>query len=83
MGPWPPLDLTAPFWAEAAVGACVFVLTHFEFTILGQTYDTVDTGPFTVCGSPSADGGEAAMWSLDSAGKVAVTATAKFAPQGR
>lgn len=53
-------------------------MTHFEFAVLGQTYDT---GPFTVCGSPSADGSEASLWSLDSAGKVAVRATANFAPQ--
>jgi len=54
-------------------------LTRFEFTILRQTYDT---GQFTICGSPSADDNEAALWSLDSAGEMAVTAKAKFAPKG-
>jgi hypothetical protein len=40
-----------------------------------QTYDT---GNFTIAGAPSADGKEAALWSLDPNGNVSMTATAKF-----
>ena len=52
-------------------------LTHFEFTTLGQTYDT---GSFTLAGSPTNDGREASLWSLDASGKVALMGSAKFAP---
>lgn len=51
-------------------------LASFGFQTARQTYDT---GNFTLCGAPSADGKEATLWTLDGDGKVAITATAKFA----
>lgn len=50
-------------------------LTYFSFQAVRQTYDT---GNFTIAGTLSADGSEATLWSLDSNGNVAMTATAKF-----
>ena len=50
-------------------------LSYFGFTTSRQTYDT---GNFTIAGTPSADGREATLWSLDPHGNVAMTATAKF-----
>ncbi|HEV8719184.1 MAG TPA: MaoC family dehydratase N-terminal domain-containing protein [Candidatus Binatia bacterium] len=51
-------------------------LSYFGFQTARQTYDT---GNFTIAGTPSADGREATLWSLDSNGNVTMTATAKFA----
>ena len=51
-------------------------LSYFGFQTARQTYDT---GNFTIAGTPSADGREATLWSLDSNGTVTMTATAKFA----
>jgi len=51
-------------------------LNYFGFQTARQTYDT---GNFTIAGTPSADGREATLWSLDSNGNVTMTATAKFA----
>jgi 3-methylfumaryl-CoA hydratase len=51
-------------------------LTYFGFQTARQTYDT---GNFTIAGTPSADGREAALWALDANGNVSMTATAKFA----
>ena len=50
-------------------------LASFDFKGLRQIYDT---GSFTIAGSPSADGREAALWALDGEGRVAMTGTAKF-----
>src|ERR1043165_1458631 len=50
-------------------------LSAFGFQPARQTYDT---GNFTIAGSPSADGREAVLWSLDANGNVTMTATAKF-----
>jgi len=51
-------------------------LSYFGFQTARQTYDS---GNFTIAGTPSTDGREATMWSLDSNGNVTMTATAKFA----
>ncbi|MGH7847406.1 MAG: FAS1-like dehydratase domain-containing protein [Candidatus Binatia bacterium] len=51
-------------------------LSYFGFQTVRQTYDT---GNFTIAGTPSADGREAALWALDADGNVTMTATAKFA----
>lgn len=51
-------------------------LSYFGFQTARQTYDT---GNFTLNGTPSADGREATLWSLDANGNVTMTATAKFA----
>jgi 3-methylfumaryl-CoA hydratase len=51
-------------------------LSYFGFQTARQTYDT---GNFTINGTPSADGREATLWSLDANGNVTMTATAKFA----
>jgi 3-methylfumaryl-CoA hydratase len=51
-------------------------LSYFGFQTARQTYDT---GNFTIAGTPSADGREATLWSLDSNGNVTMTATANFA----
>ena len=51
-------------------------LNYFGFQTARQTYDT---GNFTIAGTPSADGREVTLWSLDSNGNVTMTATAKFA----
>jgi 3-methylfumaryl-CoA hydratase len=51
------------------------LLTHFGFQTVRQTYDA---GNFTIAGTPSADGREATLWTLDPNGNVAMTATAKF-----
>jgi len=50
-------------------------LSYFGFKTARQTYDT---GNFTIAGTPSADGREATLWSLDPNGNVAMTATARF-----
>ncbi len=50
-------------------------LSYFGFKTARQTYDT---GNFTIAGTPSTDGREATLWSLDPNGNVAMTATAKF-----
>jgi len=50
-------------------------LTYFGFQTVRQTYDT---GNFTIAGTPSTEGREATLWSLDPNGNVAMTATAKF-----
>jgi hydroxyacyl-ACP dehydratase HTD2-like protein with hotdog domain len=51
-------------------------LKSFDFKSARQIYDT---GKFTIAGNPSADGREATLWALDTEGRVAMTATAKFA----
>ena len=51
-------------------------LTSFGFKSVRQIYDT---GKFTIAGAPATDGREAALWALDADGKLAMTATAKFA----
>jgi 3-methylfumaryl-CoA hydratase len=51
-------------------------LKSFDFKSFRQIYDT---GKFTVAGAPSADGSDAALWAQDAEGRVAMTATAKFA----
>jgi len=50
-------------------------LSYFGFKTARQTYDT---GNFTIAGTPSADGREATLWSLDPNGNVSMTATARF-----
>jgi 3-methylfumaryl-CoA hydratase len=50
-------------------------LTYFGFQTVRQIYDT---GNFTIAGTPSADGKESTLWSLDPNGNVAMTGTAKF-----
>jgi 3-methylfumaryl-CoA hydratase len=50
-------------------------LRSFDFKSVRQIYDT---GKFTITGNPSADGGAAELWALDSDGRVAMAATAKF-----
>ncbi len=47
----------------------------FEFKSFRQIYDT---GKFTVAGSPDASGREAALWALDSEGRLAMMGSAKF-----
>jgi 3-methylfumaryl-CoA hydratase len=51
-------------------------LASFDFKGLRQIYDT---GSFTIAGNPSANGREAQLWALDGDGRLAMTATAKFA----
>jgi hydroxyacyl-ACP dehydratase HTD2-like protein with hotdog domain len=51
-------------------------LKSFDFKSFRQIYDT---GKFTIAGAPSADGSEATLWAQDAEGRVAMTATAKFA----
>jgi 3-methylfumaryl-CoA hydratase len=51
-------------------------LASFDFKGFRQIYDT---GSFTIAGNPSADGREAQLWALDGDGRLAMTATAKFA----
>ena len=51
-------------------------LASFEYKSFRQIYDIAS---FTIAGSPSADGREAQLWALDGEGRVAITATAKFA----
>jgi 3-methylfumaryl-CoA hydratase len=51
-------------------------LKSFDFKSVRQIYDT---GKFTIAGNPSADSREAELWTLDSDGRVAMAATAKFA----
>jgi 3-methylfumaryl-CoA hydratase len=51
-------------------------LAAFDFKGFRQIYDT---GKFTIAGAPAKDGREAALWALDPDGKLAMTATAKFA----
>jgi 3-methylfumaryl-CoA hydratase len=51
-------------------------LKSFDFKSVRQIYDT---GKFTIAGNPSADSREAELWALDSDGRVAMAATAKFA----
>jgi 3-methylfumaryl-CoA hydratase len=53
-------------------------LSYFGFQTARQTYDT---GNFTIAGTPSTDGREATLWSLDGNGNVTMTATAKFAAE--
>ena len=50
-------------------------LGRFGFTTVRQTYDT---GPFTIAGTPSANGKEAALWAFDANGEVSMTANATF-----
>ena len=50
-------------------------LRSFDFKSVRQIYDT---GKFTITGNPSADGGAAELWALDSDGRVAMSAAAKF-----
>jgi 3-methylfumaryl-CoA hydratase len=52
-------------------------MTNFDFQNLRSIYDT--GGKFRICGTPSPDGRSAALWTVDGEGKVAMTATAKFA----
>jgi 3-methylfumaryl-CoA hydratase len=51
-------------------------LAAFDFKGLRQIYDT---GSFTIAGNPPAGGCEAQLWALDGDGRLAMTATAKFA----
>ena len=50
-------------------------LNFFGFKTARQTYDT---GNFTIAGTPSSDGRETTLWSLDPNGNVSMTATTKF-----
>jgi 3-methylfumaryl-CoA hydratase len=52
-------------------------LTQFDFQNLRSVYDT--GGKVTLNGTPNPDGSGTALWALDGAGNVAMTATAKFA----
>lgn len=52
-------------------------IIFFGYQAAGQIYDT---GPFTIAGIPAGDGNEAALWAIAADGRVAMTATAKFAP---
>ena len=52
-------------------------MTNFDFQNLRSVYD-VD-GKVTLCGKPSNDGREAALWALDGKGNLAMLVTAKFA----
>jgi 3-methylfumaryl-CoA hydratase len=52
-------------------------MTNFDFQNLRSVYDS--GGKFRICGTPSPDGRSAALWTVDGEGKVAMTATAKFA----
>ena len=52
-------------------------LTSFDFQNLRAIYDV--SGKFTIAGAPAADGRQAALWALDADGKLAMTATARFA----
>ena len=52
-------------------------MTQFDFQNLRSVYDT--GGKVTLNGTPNPDGSVAALWALDGAGNVAMTATAKFA----
>ena len=51
-------------------------ITYFGYQAVRQI---CDTGPFTIAGAPAADSREAALWAVDADGKLAMTATAKFA----
>ena len=51
-------------------------LKSFDFKSFRQIYDT---GKFTICGAPAAEGREATLWAQDADDRVAMTATAKFA----
>jgi 3-methylfumaryl-CoA hydratase len=51
-------------------------LSSFDFKSFRQIYDT---GKFTIAGAAGANGDEATLWALDSAGRLAMTAAAKFA----
>jgi 3-methylfumaryl-CoA hydratase len=50
-------------------------LATFDFKSFRQIYDT---GSFTIAGNPSAGGREAQFWAVDSDGRMAMIATAKF-----
>ena len=76
-------------WAILGLGAIAIVvllvarvvwpalrLASFDFRSFRQIYDT---GKFTIAGAPAGDGREATLWALDPDGKLAMTATAKFA----
>ena len=52
-------------------------MTQFDFENLRSVYDT--GGKVMLNGTPNPDGRAAALWALDGAGNVAMTATAKFA----
>jgi 3-methylfumaryl-CoA hydratase len=52
-------------------------MTQFDFQNLRSVYDT--GGKIALNGTPNPDGKVAALWALDGAGNVAMTATAKFA----
>lgn len=52
-------------------------MTNFDFQNLRSVYD-VD-GKVTLCGKPSNDGREAALWALDGKGNLAMLVAAKFA----
>jgi 3-methylfumaryl-CoA hydratase len=51
-------------------------MTDFDYETHCPIYDT---GPFTIAGKPLAEGREAMLWAITADGKLAVTATAKFA----
>jgi 3-methylfumaryl-CoA hydratase len=51
-------------------------LGYFGYHTVRQIYDT---GPFTIAGTPSAEGREATLWAVDADGELAMTATARFA----
>jgi 3-methylfumaryl-CoA hydratase len=50
-------------------------LSQFDFKSWRQIYDT---GKFSIAGNPPQDGRGAELWAIDSEGRVAMTATAKF-----
>ena len=52
-------------------------MSQFDFQNLRSVYDT--GGKVTLNATPNQDGTVAALWALDGAGNVAMTATAKFA----
>ncbi len=51
-------------------------MIYFGYQTVRQIYDTA---PFTIAGAPAANGREATLWAVGADGKLAMTATAKFA----
>jgi len=50
-------------------------LAHFAYRAQAPLFDD---GPFALAGEPAADGAAARLWALDAAGRVAMTAEARF-----
>lgn len=53
-------------------------LTRFDVEGLRSVYDV---GPFTLAGRPTADGAGATLWAIDGEGRLAMLASAVFAPE--